>query len=431
MNKNTSKIKIELEQLGYGVIDYPESLKNTVSKLVENFSSFCNQALEHKQNMQYQNNMGYENRDRTVNPESVDHKESFYIKANYELPESFLPSRIDKDFVSSCKKLFYEALPLIGSSTKIFSEIGGVDLTQYFDESALTLRAIHYYSDSNIEIAHHHVDRGGQTYRLYETTEGLEAYWRGKWNKIIFDKNQMIYFPCIQAQLVSRGELKGLCYRVISTTDSAKNGRYSLVLFVDYNKLPYKYSITKSGPIEKAFAPGQNYDMPFTVLESYFEERKQLFRKGVSALIVNNRNEFLLVNLEAFKTHFFAIPGGGVDGNESLVDAVYREIQEELGIDKKSLESLGECKESVRILFKTKKLNRDGIEYDGSERHFFGFKLTDKDSKAELQEGEVRSYKWVSYDNLKEYLLFDNQLAETLEKIDELFPHIKKYRYIF
>lgn len=151
-------------------------------------------------------------------------------------------------------------------------------------------------------------------------------------------------------------------------------------------------------------------------------ERKKLFRKGVSALIINNKNEFLLVNLEAFENHFFAIPGGGLEKNESITDAIYREIQEELGIDKQSLELVGICKKPLQFRFKTKKLYRDGIEYDGSERHFFGFKFTGNESEIKLQAGEIRSYKWVSYNNLKDYLLFDNQLEETSEKLLEIFP---------
>ncbi len=156
------------------------------------------------------------------------------------------------------------------------------------------------------------------------------------------------------------------------------------------------------------------------------KERKFLFRKGVSALITNNKNEFLLVNLKSFKNHFFVIPGGGLDGNESNSDAVYREIQEELGITKQSLEFIGICKEPLRFKFKTKKLHCNDKEYDGLERYVFGFKFRGNESEIKLQESEIRSYKWVLYDDLKFYLLFDNQLEETIEKILELFPFLKK-----
>jgi 8-oxo-dGTP pyrophosphatase MutT (NUDIX family) len=147
-----------------------------------------------------------------------------------------------------------------------------------------------------------------------------------------------------------------------------------------------------------------------------------MFRKGVSALIINKNQEFLLVNLQSFKTHFFAVPGGGFEGDEFGIDAAYREIEEEIGINKKSLEFIGQCKEPLQFKFKTIKLNRDGKEYEGSERYFFGFRFTGNDNEIKLQEFEVRAYKWVSFNELKDYLLFDNQLEETSEKITELFP---------
>ncbi len=155
---------------------------------------------------------------------------------------------------------------------------------------------------------------------------------------------------------------------------------------------------------------------------NYFEEKQKMYRKGVSALILNKNNDILLVNLESFEPKFFAIPGGGVDSGETLEDAVYREIQEELSIGKNSLELVGTCKEPLRLLFKTKKLYRDGTEYDGMEREFFGFRFTGHDSEIVLQPEEIRSYKWVSFSNLKNYLLFDNQLEDTRTKLLKIFP---------
>ena len=150
-----------------------------------------------------------------------------------------------------------------------------------------------------------------------------------------------------------------------------------------------------------------------------------MYRKGVSALIINVNQEFLLVNLESFEPHFFAIPGGGLEQDESLQEAAYREIEEEVGINKKSLEFIGACKDPLKFKFKTIKMNRDGIEYEGSERYFFGFRFIGSNDEIRLQEGEVRFYKWVSFENLKDCLLFENQFEETTEKIIELFPLIK------
>lgn len=148
-----------------------------------------------------------------------------------------------------------------------------------------------------------------------------------------------------------------------------------------------------------------------------------MFRKGVSAIIINNKNEFLLVNLESFEERYFAIPGGGVERGETLKDAVYREIKEELGIREEQLQIVGQSDIPLRFKFKVIKMNRDGIEYEGSERYFFGFRFIG-DEIIIPNPGEVRSYKWVAHDELKNYLLFGNQLQETSEKIKEIFGNI-------
>ncbi|HPN81031.1 MAG TPA: NUDIX domain-containing protein [bacterium] len=146
-----------------------------------------------------------------------------------------------------------------------------------------------------------------------------------------------------------------------------------------------------------------------------------MFRKGVSALIINEKNEFLLVNLESFEDRYFAIPGGGVERDETLEDAVYREINEELGIKKKDLQIVGQSNIPVRFKFKVIKMNRDGQNYEGLERYFFGFRFIGEEKTIIPRPGEVRSYKWVTCDALKNCLLFDNQLQETSEKINEIF----------
>jgi len=146
-----------------------------------------------------------------------------------------------------------------------------------------------------------------------------------------------------------------------------------------------------------------------------------MYRKGVSALIINRNQEFLLVNLVSFEDKYFAIPGGGAEEGETLEDASYREIEEELGIEKKSLEYIGKGDTPLFFKFKEITMNRNGKEYEGSERHFFGFSFIGSNDEIRLQENEVRSYKWVPFNELGKYLLFDDQLEETSEKIREIF----------
>jgi len=146
-----------------------------------------------------------------------------------------------------------------------------------------------------------------------------------------------------------------------------------------------------------------------------------MYRKGVAALITNSKQEFILVNLISFEEKYFAIPGGGSEEEESLEDTVYREIKEELGIEKEYLELVGKSENPLQFKFKEIKLFRNGIEYEGSEKHYFGFRFISNDNEIKLQEDEVRSYKWVPHSELKNYLLFDGQLEDTEQKIREIF----------
>ncbi len=142
--------------------------------------------------------------------------------------------------------------------------------------------------------------------------------------------------------------------------------------------------------------------------------------------MLNSKNEILLVNLRSFDKQYYAIPGGGVDDEESLTEAIYRELKEELNIDKEALKEVGVAKKPLKLLFKTKKLRRDGIKYDGMERVFFGFRFIGDYSKIKCKEDEVREYKWIPFNNLDNYLLFENQLSETVEKLLELFPSLRE-----
>ena len=149
-----------------------------------------------------------------------------------------------------------------------------------------------------------------------------------------------------------------------------------------------------------------------------------MFRQGVSALIANSRNEFLVVNLVSFEPRFFAVPGGGMEPGETRKEAVYRELEEELGIRPEQLELIGQSDTPVRFRFQVIKMNRDGQEYQGSERYFFGFRLSEEDDEIKPNREEVRSYRWVSFGSLKHYLLFDGQLTDTTAKLLELFPAV-------
>ena len=65
---------------------------------------------------------------------------------------------------------------------------------------------------------------------------------------------------------------------------------------------------------------------------------------GCGALIINNKNEILLVrrtSKTANESSFWSLPGGSVDFGEKVVDAIKREIKEELGVEIELTKFLG------------------------------------------------------------------------------------------
>ncbi|MDI9355143.1 MAG: NUDIX domain-containing protein [Cyanobium sp. MAG06] len=120
-------------------------------------------------------------------------------------------------------------------------------------------------------------------------------------------------------------------------------------------------------------------------------KEKYMYRKGSAALIINNKNQFLLVNLNSFKERYFSIPGGGQEKDETLFETIYRELNEELNIKKEDLELVGESKKALITEYLTPKIS-DGVEYNGSEKYYFGFKYIG-DGNVKANENEVRSCK--------------------------------------
>lgn len=154
------------------------------------------------------------------------------------------------------------------------------------------------------------------------------------------------------------------------------------------------------------------------------------YRQGSAAVVLNQKDELLLVNLRSFEKQFFAIPGGGLEAGESFLECIYRELDEELGLGKgaagkNSLEFAGKVEEPLRFHFKSGPMIRDGEEYIGQERYYFGFHFLGTDVDIRPHEAEVRKYVWSGIAELDNYLLFDNQLEDTLKMTYELFPHLR------
>ena len=126
--------------------------------------------------------------------------------------------------------------------------------------------------------------------------------------------------------------------------------------------------------------------------------RAQTFRVGVGAIILGKKGKVL-----AFKRRdipgSWQLPQGGLDENESPLEAVEREIQEETGIKANNLELLATASRLLAYELpeeaRTKKLGRGQVQY------WFLFRFNSLDEAITLgDKKEFRAWKWMSMDKL-------------------------------
>lgn len=271
----------ELKTKGMVKIAYPPILREAVEKSLGLWKRFTALSVEVKKSLPYSNNadgVGYELKDGS-GPKG-DRKENFDIAIG---GEEWLRENLEKikepaarDFVSHVTALIKVMKPtIIGFAKDVEKEFGMDSFADEVDESEIGfyVRFIHYFGDREVgeETATSHVDQSGFTLHLFESAPGFQTLtYDGKWVDVpIKAGDQTVIINSMQMQLRSKGELKALCHRVVATPETAKDGRYSAVCFVQLQKTP-KYDKGKGGRLQEK-TPGFNYTMPIREFAGMFK----------------------------------------------------------------------------------------------------------------------------------------------------------------
>lgn len=262
-HKSSEATKVDFHVKGFSTIEYPERLKNLLFAVIEAWQKFCEQPTELKERIPFIKGKGYENKDKNRNPELLDHKEKFHITYGYELPLHLKPTSTEIHLLLVVNKFINEFMPLSEKVAEILQEVTGHGFTRHGNNKKnLTLRLLHYYPQDEPVLAHFHPDKGGHTFHLYDSVPGgLESFWNDEWKPMKFTESEMAIFPGLLGQQLSQCQLRALCHRVVSSEESKKYGRYSVVLFCDYPEHPYRYNKEQFGPTQEVFSPGGNYKM--------------------------------------------------------------------------------------------------------------------------------------------------------------------------
>ena len=111
-------------------------------------------------------------------------------------------------------------------------------------------------------LAAQHADKGGFTLHLSESGPGVEYLdTDGEWKELPLSGLETAIIPGLQLQHRARCQLLATCHRVRSMPETADQGRYAAVCFVDFRHTRF-YNKKGIGPTQD-HPPGFNYGMPW------------------------------------------------------------------------------------------------------------------------------------------------------------------------
>ena len=126
---------------------------------------------------------------------------------------------------------------------------------------------------------------------------------------------------------------------------------------------------------------------------------KEGYRPNVAMVVLNSKNKVLICRRTNTKTWQF--PQGGVDNNENLEKAMYRELLEEVGLRKNDVQYIGESDDTIIYdIPKTIRSNVLGGKFKGQEQKWFLLRIKNDEHEIRLDYEafpEFDTFEWVSF----------------------------------
>ncbi|OGT45490.1 MAG: RNA pyrophosphohydrolase [Gammaproteobacteria bacterium RIFCSPHIGHO2_12_FULL_38_11] len=153
---------------------------------------------------------------------------------------------------------------------------------------------------------------------------------------------------------------------------------------------------------------------------------KEGFRANVGIIVTNNKGELLWARRFGNQAAW-QFPQGGINNNETTIDAMYRELKEELGLDSHNVKLLAESRGWLRYYlpqrFQRSDRNSDSQRCIGQKQKWFLLRLTSEDATVKLDGcpyPEFDQWKWVDYwFPLKQVIFFKRHVyRQALEEFE-------------
>lgn len=151
------------------------------------------------------------------------------------------------------------------------------------------------------------------------------------------------------------------------------------------------------------------------------ESQEHIYRQNVAIVVLNSQGLILACHRNDLQG-MWQIPQGGIDPGEKTIDAMYRELREEIGTDDVTL--IGVLSEPIRYSWPPELYSRG---YHGQEQTYFLVRLNDTaviDLSSATVSAEFDRYEWVSEaDFISRLTSFKRDVyTRALRLLDEAFP---------
>lgn len=150
------------------------------------------------------------------------------------------------------------------------------------------------------------------------------------------------------------------------------------------------------------------------------------YRKVASAIVFNDKGEVLsFQRLKENRQKGWQFSQGGIEENETPLEAAQRELFEETGI--KSIKLVKEFKEPLKLTYPPNVVNK--FSKIGAEMHFSLFYFYGKDSEIDLMTSvqEFKDWKWVPIEEYPIEDIVDFKKEVYIEILSKIKPEIKNF----
>lgn len=135
---------------------------------------------------------------------------------------------------------------------------------------------------------------------------------------------------------------------------------------------------------------------------------EQGYRANVGIILCNQDNQLLWAHRLGHDNKAWQFPQGGIHNEESPLQAMYRELSEEVGLEPCDVTVLGQTQDWLTYEFDHIKFTGRGDRYIGQKQKWFLLRLIADESQINLANShpqEFDDWRWVDYDYPVEHIV--------------------------